>query len=232
MAWVCGVDGFKSQWCAVLRNLDTDDFRARVGPFQDLLSFPENPAIIAVDIPIGLLDVTPPGGRTCEHIARKLVGAHRACSVFSTTGRSALKAASRPEADRISREAGGIGIGAQAWGLSKKLREVDDVMDSQRQHIIREVHPELSFCKMAGRQLDYGKKSREGESERIEMLISAGFPASYVRTMPPRLRVGRDDFLDACAALWTAGRIFLGTAMRIPEIIERDARGLDMAMWF
>ena len=41
-----------------------------------------------------------------------------------------------------------------------------------------------------------------------------------------------DDVLDACAALWTAGRIFLGTAMRIPEIIERDARGLDMAMWF
>ncbi len=47
MVWLCGVDGFKSKWCAVLRNLDTGEFRYDVVPFQTLLNVPENPAIIA-----------------------------------------------------------------------------------------------------------------------------------------------------------------------------------------
>ncbi len=129
MVWICGVDGFKSQWCAVLRNLDTNEFRVRVVSFQELINLPENPTIVAVDVPIGLPDVTKSGGRTCERLARKLVGPSRACSVFSAIGRLTLAAPSRIEADKISRTNGGIGIGAQAWGLAKKLLEVDGVMD-------------------------------------------------------------------------------------------------------
>jgi predicted RNase H-like nuclease len=101
MVWLCGVDGFKSQWCAVLRNLDTNEFRVRVVPFRDLLSLPENPAIVALDLPIGLPDVTLPGGRTCERLARKIVGGHRARSVFSAVGRVALAAASISKLKRL-----------------------------------------------------------------------------------------------------------------------------------
>ena len=232
MAWICGVDGFKSQWCAVLRNLDTNEFRARVVSFQDLLTLPEKPAIVAVDVPIGLPDLTLPGGRTCDRLARKYVGARRTSSVFSVIGRLALAAPSRPEADRISRANGGIGVGAQAWGIAKKLREVDGVMTRARQELIREVHPELSFRMIVGRPLDHGKKNPEGEGERIAALIGSGFPESYLQTTLAGLRKGRDDFIDACAALWTAERVIRGIAMRIPETIERDSRGLDMAMWF
>ena len=77
----------------------------------------------------------------------------------------------------------------------------------------------------------FGKKTSEGERERVAALIAAGFPKHIVETMPT-LRVGRDDYLDACAALWTAERIYRGDAKRIPETIEYDSRGLDMAMWF
>ena len=45
MVWLCGADGFKSKWCAVLKNLDTGEFRLDVVPFQDLLDFPENPSV-------------------------------------------------------------------------------------------------------------------------------------------------------------------------------------------
>jgi predicted RNase H-like nuclease len=231
MTWLCGVDGFKSKWCAVLRNLDTSEFSVRVVPFQDLLILPENPAIIAVDLPIGLPDVTPRGGRTCDRLARELLGARRA-SMFSAVGRLALAAVSRAEADRLNRAAGGIGIGAQAWGLAKKLLEVDALMTTMRQQIIREVHPELSFREMTGRPLDHGKKTPAGQRERMEALISRGFPTSFVQTGPASLRIGRDDFLDACAALWTAERIYRGTAKRIPAMVECDVRGLDMALWF
>jgi predicted RNase H-like nuclease len=232
MVWLCGVDGFKSQWCAVLKNLDTNEFCSRVLPFQRLLNLPENPKIVAVDVPIGLPDVTRRGGRTCERLARNIVGAHRARSVFSSVGRVALAAATRVEANRLSRAAGGIGIGDHAWGLAKKLLEVDAIMTPARQQAIHEVHPELSFREMAGRFLEFSKKTREGERERVAALIAGGFPTSYVTTVPSMLRVGRDDFLDACAALWTAERIYRGIAKRIPAIIEYDTRGLDMAMWY
>jgi predicted RNase H-like nuclease len=232
MVWVCGVDGFKNRWCALLRNLDTDEFRARVVSFQELLRLPENPAIVAVDVPIGLLDVTPPRGRSCERLARKIVGAHRARSVVSTVGRVALAAATRAEAHLLSKAGGGIGISAHCWGLKDKLLEVDAVITPALQQVIHEVHPELSFREMAGRPLDHSKKTLEGGQERVETLLVGGFPERGVTDAPTTLSAGRDDFLDACAALWTAERIYWGTAKRVPPLNEFDARGLDMAMWF
>jgi predicted RNase H-like nuclease len=232
MLWLCGADGFKSRWCAVLKNLDTGEFRLDVVPFQELLHLPENPAIIAVDLPIGLPHVTRQGGRTCERLAREIVGPHRARSVFSTVGRVALRATSRAEADRLSRANGGIGIGAQAWGLAKKLLEADAVMTSARQQVIREVHPELSFREMLGHSLAHSKKTAAGKRERIAALVEQGFPESFVENVRPGLGAGLDDFLDSCAALWTAERIYRGTAKRIPTVVERDTHGLDMAMWF
>jgi predicted RNase H-like nuclease len=232
MVWICGVDGFKSQWCAVLRNLKSNEFRVRVLPFGSLPILPENPAIIGVDVPIGLPDVTPKGGRTCERLARGLVGYARASSVFSTVGRIPLAAGTRAEADRISRESGGIGVGAQSWGLAKKLLEVDNLMTPALQQVVREVHPEVSFREMAGCPVIFSKKTPEGEHERVAALVAAGFPEQIVTILPIALRVRRDDFLDACAALWTAERIHRRAAKRIPEIIERDPRGLDMAIWF
>ncbi|MBM0207375.1 DUF429 domain-containing protein, partial [Micromonospora sp. STR1s_5] len=45
-------------------------------------------------------------------------------------------------------------------------------------------------------------------------------------------RVGRDDFLDACAAAWTAQRIAERTASRFPRSPDLDRRSLDQAIWF
>ena len=201
MAWLCGVDGFKSRWCAVLRNVETDEFRTRVVSFQDLLKLPENPAIITVDVPIGLPDVTHPRGRSCERLAREIVGAHRARSVISTVGRIALAAATRKEADLLNRTAGGIGVSAHSWGLREKLLEVDAAMSPDLQQVIHEVHPELSFCEMAGRPLEHSKKTILGEQERVATLLAEGFAEERVRDTPAALRAGRTDFLDACAAL-------------------------------
>ena len=41
-----------------------------------------------------------------------------------------------------------------------------------------------------------------------------------------------DDLHDALALLWTAARISSGDAERIPEVVDFDPVGLDMAMWF
>ena len=232
MAWVAGVDGFKSQWCVVLLNIDTKELRVRVVPsFAGLLSLIEGPAVVAVDIPIGLPEYASPGGRACERGARRVLGG-RASSVFSAVGRAVLNESDRANADRASRAAGGLGVGAQAWGLAAKLREADEAMSSQHQTVVHEVHPEVSFWAMSGRvPMPFGKKSAEGEQARQTALIRAGFPREFILGMAAHLRVGRDDFLDACAAAWTAKRIATGSAERFPNTPALDARGLDQAIW-
>lgn len=61
----------------------------------------------------------------------------------SWDGRAALKGSSCLKDHHLNRGAGGVGIGAQAWGLSKKLREADETMSPEQQLLICEVHPEL-----------------------------------------------------------------------------------------
>lgn len=78
MSWITGANGFKSRWCVVLQNVETGELRARICPsFAGLLTLAEGPSIVTVDIPIGLPEVTRPGGRLCEQQARKILGSVR-----------------------------------------------------------------------------------------------------------------------------------------------------------
>jgi predicted RNase H-like nuclease len=229
---LCGVDGFKDEWRAVLGNFDTGELRPSVLTLERVLNLAEQPAIIAVDVPIGLPEVTRPGGRTCDWLARRMLGP-RYRSVFSPMGRICLQMDDRKEASQLSLDRGGIGIGAQAWGLRKKLLEIDTLMRPAKQATVYEVHPEVSFREMNGGQpLTHNKKTPVGERQRIKALKDNGFPGLFLNVLKT-LRSGRDDFLDACAALWTAERIYRGIATRIPqaEQAEFDGRGLDMAIW-
>jgi predicted RNase H-like nuclease len=107
-------------------------------------------------------------------------------------------------------------------------------MTPAKQRIVLEIHPEISFCEMnGGKPLIQSKNTSDGEYQRVSALKRGGFPESFLSPLRT-LRSGRDDFLDACAALWTAERIHRGTAKRIPSAgePEHDERGLDMAIWF
>lgn len=233
MTWIAGADGFKRGWRVALCNTDTDTWLMRdVATLSDLLALSEKPAVICVDMPIGLPDHTLPGGRTCEIEARRLLGSRRS-TVFSAVGRTALACENRGEAHATSVAAGGIGIGAQAWGLAAKLREIDQGMSVERQAVVFEVHPELCFWAMNGRQpMAHSKKTASGQNDRVTALSRNGVPATFLDETLVKLRSGRDDFLDACAAAWTAQRLFAGAAERLPKAVVRDSRGLDMAMWF
>jgi predicted RNase H-like nuclease len=233
MTWVAGADGFRRGWRVVLCEIETDTWSMRDVPaFGELLKLREAPAIVCVDMPIGLHEHTPTGGRKCESLARGLLGPRRA-SVFSALGRESLACLNRADAHATSVAAGGVGVGAQAWGLAAKLREVDGAMSTKRQTVVFEVHPELCFWAMNGRQpMRHAKKTGAGENDRIAALVQSGIPNIFLDTVLGELRSGRDDFIDACAAVWTALRVFDGAADRLPHNIVRDSRGLDMAMWF
>ena len=220
-----GVDGCHAGWFAVLRNANTREIRHQ-GPvphISNLLDIPERLSIIAVDIPIGLLDRAEVGGRNCDREARALLGQPRARSVFSPPVRSALsrgKYEGALAANRASSEAF-VGISMQCFALFEKIREVDGwVVDAEKQLRIREVHPELCFWKMHGEvSIPYSKKRRQGRNLRRELLIKEGFGGVIESAKRETLRrnVREDDILDACAACWTAVRIALNKSCVVPK---------------
>lgn len=61
MAWVAGIDGCKTGWIVVLQNLNARTFDHRlIRNIGEASSFLERPHVVAVDIPIGLLDEAVP----------------------------------------------------------------------------------------------------------------------------------------------------------------------------
>jgi predicted RNase H-like nuclease len=238
MGWVAGVDGCKHGWFLVLRESGVGTLRhRRIECLSDICEQPENPSVVAVDIPIGLLAQGRKGGRECDKQARELLGKPRSNSVFSPPARPALNYFDFPSALRANRASSpeGVGISQQCFHLFAKIREADKLLKPELQEGIREVHPELCFFELNKRTpMKYGKKHRGGLGlqERRDLLYKEGF-ASIVKatTVYPKSEVAEDDALDACVACWTAERIHQGTATCIPEDPSKDERGLRMGIW-
>jgi predicted RNase H-like nuclease len=234
--WVAGVDGCRAGWFVILRELGPDRVVARVlESFSLVARLTECPSIVAVDIPIGLLEHAELGGRECDRQAWELLGWPRRNSVFSPPVRSALlcnrfeqacatNAGSSPIQSRTTR---------QCFGLFPKLREVDELMSPGLQGRIREVHPEVCFFELnGGRAMLYGKRTARGVRDRIDVLMNASVVSSPSTVEALKCGgVGMDDVLDALVACWTAERIHIGTAFCIPQQPTIDSNGLRMEMW-
>jgi len=230
---VVGVDGCPAGWVAVA--LDGGGWSERVhATFGDVLAAYPEAVAVGVDMPIGL---AAEGARRCDGLARARLGPRRA-SVFTPPSRRLLAlvedAGDYREANRRCRDALGHGIGAQAFNIHGKIREVDALVTPDLQARVREVHPELCFTAMRGAPCAWSKRTAAGAAERWAAL-RAGCVWLARDGGPPRPPAGAapDDLLDALAAAWTAVRIANGTAESIPEDgPELDPRGLRMEMVF
>ena len=126
----------------------------------------------------------------------------------------------------------------QAYNISQKIEEVDALMRRDPQALqsrVREVHPELCFWALNGRQpILPNKKRLSGRHERWHVLRSVlpSLPEQppHPRELPRDCAV--DDYIDALAAAWTAVCIARGSRDRIPHNPTLDDRGLRMEMWF
>jgi len=233
---VAGVDGCRGGWVVASGEAArAGDGVALAGVrievverFADVLAMSPRPERIAVDIPIGLPDEGAPGGRTVDREARRLLGPRRT-SVFSPPVRAVLACPDYREALRVMRasSAHGVGLTKQCWNIVPKIREVDEALraDAAARERVVEAHPELSFRAMAGGLMADRKATGAGVRERADALAAAGVE------LDPEVRLAgakADDMLDACACLWTAARVALGVAERIPVGEERDGEGLAM----
>jgi len=240
--YVAGADGCAAGWAVVLK-----DISGRRAPeflvcadMQALLRHPKVPAMIAVDMPIGLPDAVGAGGRGPEAEVRPLLG-ERKSSVFSIPSRSAIYApdfeAACAAAEATSQPPRKISI--QAFHLFAKIRQIDALLrdDPGLATILKECHPEVAFMAMNGRRpLSEPKKVKSaahepGTQQRKALLMAiAGYDEAFLDRRPPT-GVGVDDFIDACACAWVAEKLARGQAESFPAKPMRDSHGIPMAIW-
>lgn len=210
---VLGVDASAGGWVGVCLRPDERPAvltGATVAALVDLARLTGPVQVVAVDIPVGLPDS---GARRADALARQQLPG-KSSSVFNTLTRGAYLAETYAEAREAQVAAtGGTSASAQAYALRGKILEVDDWVRGRPGVEVIEVHPELSFARMAGAPLLSRKKDPDGVAARRTALADAGL------TAPPWLRgsgFAEDDLLDACAAAWTAVRHSQGAAESLP----------------
>ncbi len=234
--WLAGVDGCPGGWIAAF--VRGPEVRVEVLPrFAHVLKL--RPALVAIDIPIGLPERAGQGGRAAENKVRPLLG-HRHSSVFSVPSRAAVYAP-----DYVTACATGLAtsdpprkVSKQLFNIAPKIREVDQVLraDPALLPYVFEVHPELAFWHLnGGRALDQPKKVKgrcyePGLALRRSLLIGPGLTAEVVNAPAPK-GAGPDDLLDALACAYVAQRLHRGEGVSFPDPPERDAYGLPMAIW-
>ena len=229
---ICGADGCKGGWVVVSKDLDSDRVSWRFcRTARQIVDDKLRPQLVAIDIPIGLAEIGP---RQCDDEVRRILGPVRGCSVFPAPIRPVLPVTDYKEACQVWFGVEGKKMSKQSFAIMPKIKEVDDLLRQEPvlRETFREVHPELCFCFMAGKQPVVSKK-REEEGARIRCAL---LEPAFGRWLPEALAdcrtlgCAKDDILDAFAALWTAERIAMGAAQTIPATPARDAMGLRMEM--
>jgi predicted RNase H-like nuclease len=230
-----GVDGCRAGWFYVSINRYGEFDFGVFKTLPELWQAHKRDSLILVDIPIGLPSSKNPS-RQCDTEARRFLSPRRHSSVFSPPCRETLYQGSYEAACRVNRDVTGRGISRQAWNISFKIREVDNLLQDHPKagNAIRECHPEVCLCGLNGRQpMKHYKKKVAGQEERLELLkqyydkSKVVFKAAVDQFM--RKEVARDDIVDALAAAVT-GFLSNGDLSTLSEFPEQDKRGRPMEM--
>ena len=197
--------------------------------------------VVAVDMPVGLPGA---GGRTADRDGRGFLKPKRTSCVFAAPALCILDVENYDLAKRLSYDATSKMPTKQAHALLPKIRQVRHAVndpnsfyrcgssiDSAPTWAI-EVHPEVSFAKLAGEPIPVSKHTRAGVARRVDVLQAVFHNIAEAMTAPvaggPRPR--RDDRLDAAAAAWTARQLVNGDADCLGAG-EDDATGYPMNIW-
>ncbi len=225
---VAGLDGCKLGWIAVVAEVDDlDSIQAML--IVDIAEFLDAEGVdrAIIDIPIGLVDGDVP--RDVEAAMRAALPG-KASSVFNTPCREALLSDDYFEASDINERQLGVRLSKQTFALFPKMRELDALVRERGQSVIREGHPEVSFAILNESPVLSRKKDRDGQMDRLRLLVKAGLDPSPLLDQARQFRCGIDDILDATALLWSAVRWARNTTKSYPPVPVRDSAGLEMSV--
>jgi predicted RNase H-like nuclease len=138
-----------------------EEFRV-IESFIDVLDQRPTFAVIAIESPIGYLEVHATGGRKCDREARAILGPRRGAAVRSAPTRQQVDSDSDYSME---------GLDAVTRKLIPRYRELALEMAPYRQRQVYEVNAELSFFQLNEDQpLKYPKRTQAGQQERLELL--------------------------------------------------------------
>lgn len=235
-----GADGARGGWLVALgygngNAVERIELRL-AGDFSALADLRADGAVVAVDIPMGLLETV--DLRPCDRQARELLG-ERASTVFAPPSRPLLRAASYAEARELIAQSHALdadvkGLSAQAFGIAPKMREADEYLQDHpgAQDWLWECHPELSFRALAEGRVLPDKKSVRGQADRLTLLCDH-FPGvlDALRAFPGTRREAETaDALDALVCLDSALHVRAGDYEEFGG--DTDAAGLRIRMVF
>lgn len=235
---VAGVNGCKAGWLVVIARVMNQagsncSFESKsifvAGNFREVLSKTNNCDLICVDIPIGLKNESN-GDRMCDKEARHHLGEPRRKSVFPPPIRPCLSVIDDyTEAIKVSLKHSGKKLTPPTFNITGKIRQVDDLMTPELQKRVREIHPEVSFWVLNGKQpIQHSKKTTPGQTERHRLLQKVIADMDGIFPQALTHGYGKDDALDALAAAWTAGQTVIGKGGTLPEKPKIDSKGLRM----
>jgi predicted RNase H-like nuclease len=237
---VAGVDGCRGGWLAVLVGPD-GPARAQARLFHPAKHVPDMAAVVAIDMPIGLMDRPADGPRPADRAARAFLSDRNADGLRGV-GSRVFVAPTRAHL-QVLREGGdyaalrarfprGQAVSKQCYHICGKIIELDDLLAARPDTPLREAHPEIAFAHRAGRTLA-PKRSAAGTAQRLDLLRAAGFdPETLAADLAGQRGWAGDDLLDACILALTAGRIAEGRHATLPHPADRDGRGLRMAIHY
>jgi predicted RNase H-like nuclease len=224
-SFVVGIDGTAVGWVAVALRSGAFDAAVAACEFGTLVSRFPHAHVVAVDMPIGIPER---GVREADVAARRVLRGARCSSVFVVPPRAVLEADDYAAALRRCEPMGAPGVSRQAFGLRRRIFEVDEVAATMP-HLV-EVHPEVSFHALNWGPLGASKHSSNGWHERRHLLARAGI--HIPGELPEARGAGPDDVVDAAVAAWTALRVYRKTAGTLPVGPPIDGRGRPVAIWF
>ena len=219
---VAGVTPCGPSWLVAAAKLQGTIFAPEdpqlIAPFGEVLDQRPTFSVIALNAPVGYLDKSAAGGRTCDREARAMLGPKRGSSIQSAPVRSPSN-----ELEFLPDH-----LDAISMTLLPRYREVAAEMAPFRQRTVYEVHSDMSFFEMnEGHPLQWPKHTEKGLNERRE-LLEGKFPGANRILSAELPGASLAHLLDAAVFVWTARRIFARAAIRIPRDPEWDEQGLRM----
>ena len=219
------MDCFRRGWVAVVLEDGAFSGAWTAPTFDEVRARCDGADAIGVDIPIGLEGAP----RRLADEAAKAFLRPRGSVVFRTYPEWLYRVAEAlpyreryAEARRRCRELGWPVVSSQSFALGARILELVPWTDDSR---LLEVHPEISFRELAGRDLGE-KKGWNGLMARRRVLREGGIELPEI--LPEAVRVPADDVLDAAVAAWTACRYADRAARPLPG---GHPRGVPGAIW-
>jgi predicted RNase H-like nuclease len=224
---IAGVEPCPGGWLVVsarLQGVTAFPVDPEVFPsFAEILDYRPSFDVIAIHCHLSFPTEDTPGGRTCDQMARKLLGFARGGAVSSPPSRRLLETG---DLDQRARK----GLSPISARMLRRYAEVAEEMQPYRQRQVFEVHPELSFYQLNDDiPMQHAKESPEGVKERTDLVVARipGADAVLDFKLPG---VELRHLLDATADMVTARRIAARAVDRLPEDPEWDDAGVRMEL--